>query len=129
MQVRLTRDLSALRSQAIRQVDEAAERRRQAILTPGDGQATVYSLKLAEAAAYLQAGAPVDLGPYPLLGAEVGVTAASAAAVAALWQARAADSRVALARIEGRRLAAKSAISSATTPAGIAAAAQIDWEA
>lgn len=106
-------------------VDAEAERRRMAVLTPGEGQALVYQRKAQEADACLaalasgQAAAPLQ---YPLLSAEVGLTAPTLGEVAAVVRAMA-DQWVHLAaETEAWRLAAKSAIDAAPDEAAAVAA-------
>ena len=118
--------LDALRRQAMAQVDAAAERARLALITPGAGQALVYERKRAEAERMAGDGDPQP-ADYPLLAAEVGITAPTLVEVGAAVRAMAADWIVAAAAIEAVRLHAKAAIAAATTPPAIRAAAQVAW--
>lgn len=129
-EIRMTVDLAHLRAEAVRRVDKAAEAERQRWITGGSGQAMVYLAKAAEARRYLATvPPPADLADYPLLSAEVGITAATALDLAQTWLALDAGWTTVAARIEGARLAAKAAIAAASTPAAIAAAQSIDWQA
>jgi hypothetical protein len=98
------------------QVDAAAEDARLRFLTPGSAQAMVYGQKEAEARALMAviaAGTSIDPATYPHLSAEVGVTASSLEAVAAVVLAMAQQWLQISAMIEGRRLAAKVSIGAA----------------
>lgn len=129
-EIRMTVDLAQLRAEAVRRVDQGAETARQRWITGGSGQAMVYLAKAAEARRYLAATPePADLTDYPLLSAEVGITATTARDLAQTWLALDADWTAAAARIEGARIASKAAIAAAATPAAIAAAQSVDWPA
>lgn len=101
-------------------IDAAAEQQRLRVITPGAGQALVYQAKLEEARACVADAAPAETA-YPLLAAEVGITAADLAAVAAAIIATAAQWHQAAAAIETVRLAAKRAVDSAADPAAVQA--------
>ena len=118
--------LDALRQQAMAQVDAAAERARLALITPGAGQALVYERKRAEAER-MAADADPQVRDYPLLAAEVGITAPTLAEVGAAVRTTTADWIAAAAAIEAVRLRAKAAIAAAATPPAIRAAAQVAW--
>lgn len=129
-EIRMTVDLAQLRAEASRRVDRAAEAERQRWVTAGSGQAMVYIAKAAEARRYLAATPlPADLADYPLLSAELGITAPTALDLAHIWLALDAGWTAAAARIEAARLAAKAAIAAAATPAAISAAQSVDWQA
>ena len=120
--------LDALRQRAMEQVDAQAEFQRLALITPGAGQALVYERKRAEAER-MAGDANPQPADYPLLAAEVGITAPTLAGVGAAVRATASDWIAAAASIEAVRLRAKAAIAAATTPPAIRAAAQVTWPA
>lgn len=107
-------------------IDAEAEAVRAQYITPGSGQAMVYGAKQAEARAYQAAGEPADLADYPLIAAEVGTTAPTAAEIAALWLAMEAQWVQAAAAIEALRLSAKAAVREAA-PEDREAAAVVAW--
>lgn len=118
--------LEDIRGSAKAGVDASAEAYRLTYITPGAGQAMAYQQKLTEAKAYL-ADASLTAAECPHIFAEVGITGATAEAVAqvvtdmhAAWQVKSAE-------IERLRLAAKVAIDAAETAEAISAAAAIDW--
>lgn len=118
--------LEDLRGSAKAAVDASAEAYRLTYITPGAGQAMAYQQKLTEAKAYL-ADMSLTAAQCPHIFAEVGITGATAEAVAhvvtdmhAAWQVKSAE-------IERLRLAAKAAIDAAETAEAISAAAAIVW--
>lgn len=108
------------------QVDAAAERERARYITPGAGQAMTYQAKADEARRL--AGDPSP-GPadYPLLSAEVGITAPDLASVGAVVLAAYQAWQMIGAAIEGARLGAKQAIELAEDEATARAAAEVVW--
>lgn len=110
------------------QVDAAAERERARYITPGAGQAMTYQAK-ADEARRLAADPSPDAADYPLLSAEVGITAPDLVAVGAVVLAAYQAWQVIGAAIEGARLGAKQAIDLATDEAGARAAAEVTWPA
>ncbi len=115
-----------LRGSAKAAVDASAEAYRLTYITAGAGQAMAYQQKLAEAKAYLD-DTSLTAAECPHIFAEVGITGATAEAVAqvvthmhAAWQIKSAE-------IERLRLAAKAAIDAAETAEAIGAAAAIVW--
>lgn len=121
MRITATRDLAALKADAKRGIDSAAEARRLVFITAGSGQAMVYQAKQAEARRY-QAEQPATLAGYPLIAAEVGITAASAAELVALWLGMESQWLAAAGAIEAARFTGKNAVTAASTPAAIGAA-------
>lgn len=125
----VTKDIAALRRVAAGRIDAAAEALRLRYMTGGAGQAMVYQAKAAEA---LRLSGDADPSPagYPLLAAEVGITAPTLTGVgAAVLAAHDEWTRIG-ALIEAARLAAKAAIAAAGDPAAVAAAeAAADWSA
>ncbi len=121
--------LTALRAVAKARIDQAAEAARLRFVTPGAAQALVYEAKRREAEAMANDVAP-RAAAYPLLAAEVGITAPDLAAVGAAVRAIAAQWMAAAAAIEAVRLAAKRAVDLAQTPAEVRAAALgLTWPA
>jgi hypothetical protein len=120
MKITATKDMGAIRAAADRRIAQAAAAERARYSTPGkDG---LYLAKLDEAARYEDAGMPADLGGFPFIAAEVGVTAETPAQLVTLWQNL---SLLWLGHfgpaIEGREQRAKAAIAAADTPAQVAA--------
>ena len=110
------------------QVDREAEAARLLWITAGSGQAMTYEQKRAEAERMATDPAPQP-DAYPLLAAEVGITADTLAAVGALVRARAAAWTAIAAQIESLRLQAKAAVMAANNAAEARAAAVVNWPA
>lgn len=121
-----TADLDAVKAMMVAQIDADAERARLAHITGGAGQAMSYLQKAAEAKSCLADTEP-DAEAYPLLAAEIGITAPTLGEVAAVVAAAHAAWTVIGAQIEALRLGAKAAIAAATDAATAEAAAIIDW--
>lgn len=119
-------DLDQVKADLIAQIDAEAERARLAHITGGAGQAMTYSQKAAEAKAFLADSEP-DAANYPLLSAEVGITAPTLAGVAAVVAAEHAAWTVTGAQIEALRLGAKAAIAAADDADAVHAAASVLW--
>ena len=81
----------------------------------------IYLAKEAEARAWIADPAP-DPANYPLLSAEVGITAPDAASLAQLWLNMAVLWRAAAAQLEALRMTIGAAIDAAETPEDVAAA-------
>ena len=107
-------------------IDSDAEAARLRYITAGSGQAMTYQQKAQEAAAVLADPSPT-LENYPLLAAEVGITAATIQEVAQVVDGAFQAWRVVGGRIEGLRLGGKAAVAAATTVEDAKAAAAIDW--
>lgn len=120
-------DLSVIKAGLRAAVDGAAEQERLKYITPGTGQAMTYQQKADEALRFFAEQNSVA-GNYPLLSAEVGITASDLAGVAQVvktayerWQAIGA-------LIEAARLGAKKAIDAAETNAAAQAVADaVAW--
>ena len=122
-------EIAAAKAAATAEVDSQAEVTRLLYVTPGSAQALVYEAKRHEAISFMADQSP-DPADYPLLGAEVGITAATLAEVADAVLAMAAQWRSVAAEIERLRLGAKAAISAATTISAVRAASSgIAWPA
>lgn len=76
-------DLAAIKAGYKAAIDADAGVQRLRYITPGGGQALTYMQKADEAKRYLSTTKPVA-GDYPLLAAEVGITAENIAGVAAV---------------------------------------------
>ncbi|MDD2868439.1 hypothetical protein [Neomegalonema sp.] len=114
--------LTARARTAARQVlDAHVAAARAAFVTALPGQEMVYLAKEAEAREWAAATAP-DLADYPLLSAEVGVTAETADQLAQVWLNMAALWRSAAARLEARRLGVSAALDAARSPEEVEAA-------
>lgn len=95
-------------------IDAAAERERLKWITGGAGQAMTYQMKAAEAER-LASDADPALAAYPLLSAEIGITADDLAGVGAVVRAQHAAWLMAGAAIEAARLGGKKAVNQAAS--------------
>jgi hypothetical protein len=111
-------NLENRKEQAIKRVDDLAERARSQYITPGDGQAMVYLEKADEALAYQAATNPVD-ADYPFLLAESASLEIDISEFAALVIQNRNIWKPAAAEIEATRAAAKAAIRSAPDQSAI----------
>lgn len=111
--------LDVAKETAIRQVNDLAGLVRARHITDQPGQEMIYLSKQVEAKAYLAlpASPAPNLVDFPLIAAEVGITAPTPAAVAQTWLTRAALWTQLAAQIEGVRLGVIQLISASTTPA------------
>lgn len=107
-------------------IDAEAEATRLNFITAGSGQAMTYQQKSQEAAAVLADQEPTA-EKYPLLAAEIGITAETLEEVAQIVDAAYQAWRVVGGRIEGLRLGAKAAVTAALTVEDAKAAATINW--
>ena len=119
-------DLAALKSYLMARIDADAETARLAHITGGAGQAMTYGQKAAEAKACLADAAP-DAAAYPLLSAEIGITAPTLEEVAAVVAAAHAAWTLTGAQIEALRLGAKAAVAAAADAETAEAAAIVSW--
>lgn len=115
------RDLAACRSAAVAQINAAAAELRARYITVMPGQEMIYLAKEAEALRYLSAP-PETLDDFPLLAAEIGLTAPDAHTLAQIWANMAGLWRSVAARIEAARLGAIYRIEAAETQAAVSAA-------
>lgn len=113
--------LDQAKAEARAAVNAMAGQVRQAFITDLPGQDMIYLGKEAEARAWLADPAPQPAA-YPLLMAEVGVTAQTAAELAALWLTMGAQWRLVAAAIEAARMTALRDVSVAADAAAVAAA-------
>lgn len=114
--------LEEIKSTLKAEIDTAAEAERLKYITPGFGQAMTYMQKADEAARYLAASDPVATD-YPLLSAEVSITAPTLAEVATIVNAAFTQWQRIGAAIEAARLGTKAAIDTAETAEDAQAAA------
>ncbi len=116
----------------IAKVDIEAEIARSRYITVGAGQALTYQSKLAEAKMLKAENPAMDeefevTGEYPMLEAEIGVTASTITGVAAVILAANGAWSVIGSQIERSRLQAKAAIRAAQSVADAELAAQVTW--
>lgn len=114
--------IETLRARAVVRVEVLAGCARNRWITPSVAAAGVYLAKESEARAWLAAGEPEDLTDFPLISAEVGITAPTAWHIVQTWLGMAAVWRPIAAAIEAGRLTAKAAIEAANTGAEVDAA-------
>ena len=110
--------LDRLKARAVARINDAASSLRQHYITVIPGQEMIYLAKEAEAVRYLGDPAP-DMAEYPMLSAEVGITAPTAYELAQLWANMSALWRQVAAQIETARLTAIYAIEAAPDAAAI----------
>lgn len=108
------------RQTALADVNRTIGEVRSAYITTIPGQEMIYLAKEAEARAWLADPAP-DPADYPLLVAEIGITAPDAAQLAQLWLNMAALWRGVAATLEALRLGTAAALSAAPDSATITA--------
>lgn len=111
-------DLAEARAAAIARINSAADSLRRLHVTAITGQDMIYLRKEAEARAWLADPAP-DLAAYPLIAAEVGVTAPTAHELAQLWLNMAALWVAIAAPLETARLSGIDAVERAADPADL----------
>lgn len=126
----LTKDLTPIRTLAKARIDAEAAAIEEAIASKHPTHNVKYLEKAAEAREILEIeslGGQLDATDYPLLNAEVGITAATLSEVAQIVQTMRAQWKAATAQLETLRLQAKKDIDTATTPAAIGQAANVTW--
>lgn len=112
--VRAAADLARDKAAAVALVNAWAARQRGAFITDLPGQDMLYLRKEAEAKAWVADHSP-DLQAYPLIAAEVGITAETGGQIAQVWLNMAALWAQAAASIETARLGAIAQIEATTT--------------
>lgn len=116
----LVEQMSETSRAAILRVNETVGQIRRRYITTIPGQEMVYQAKEAEAKDYVAlATAPAALDDFPLLAAEVGITAPTAYELAQLWLNMAAQWRGIAAQLETLRLGTIGAMEDAETRAEI----------
>lgn len=114
-------DLDAAKASVCDAIDAEAERRRNAVLTPGAGQMAAYQEKERQARLLLADDTPTE-AEYPDIYNEIGITADSAGEVAMAVQAAAERWRTYGRLVERARLAGKKAVAEASDLAEVLAA-------
>lgn len=115
--------IEPMKQRAIALVNTRVGERRAALITTLPGQQMLYLRKEDEARAYVAlAEEPTTLADYPLIAAEVGITAETPWQLAQLWLAMSALWKSTAAQLEGLRMSTIGAIGAATTAAEIDAA-------
>lgn len=122
-------DLDQWKVRLVAEIDVGAENARLRFITGGSGQAMTYQQKAQEAASVLASigSGPLEPAGFPLLSAEVGITASTLVEVAQIVNAAYRSWLQIGAQIEALRLFAKSAVMAATTINDAKAAAAIMW--
>ena len=123
-------DLSPLKDALRQRIDQEAEACREQYITPGAGQAMTYQQKAAEAVEYLRqvdAGQTPSPENFPLLAAEVGITADDMIGVASVVNGAHQQWKQVGGLIESIRLKAKQDIDAAETSEAAMQAANIIW--
>lgn len=110
--------LPEIKSKALRFVGEECSKVRSLYITDISGQEMIYTMKRDEAVAYLNDSNPI-LSNYPLISAEIGITATTAYEVAQVYINMSNMFTQALAALENIRLIAVSTINSATEKTGV----------
>lgn len=115
--------LAAAKRMLADRIDAAAEAERLRYITGGAGQAMTYQRKADEARACLTATDPMP-ADYPMLAAEIGITAEDLTGVAQIVNAAYEAWLAVGSQIEAERLGTKAAIDAATTVEEASAAAE-----
>lgn len=110
-----------LKSEAPGRIRQVISSARRTYITDLPGQDAIYQAKETEAKAYLAEATPI-LADYPLLSAEIGITAATATELANLWITLAQQWRSVAAQLEAARMTANASVNLATTVAEVDAA-------
>lgn len=110
--------LPEIKLKALRFVDEECSKVRSSYVTDISGQEMIYTMKRDEVVAYLNDSDPI-LSDYPLISAEIGITATTAYEVAQIYINMSYMFTQALAALENIRLIAVSTINSATEKTGV----------
>jgi hypothetical protein len=112
--------IEPLKQRAVAQVNTRVGEMRAALITTLPGQEMLYLRKEDEARAYVAlAEEPATLADFPLIAAEVGITAETPWQLAQLWLAMSALWKSTAAQLEGLRMSTIGAIGAATTAAEI----------
>lgn len=110
--------LSVFKAETITRINDAAEKCRGKYITPGDGQMMTYLEKINQARACLAVPSP-ETADYPMLAAEVGITAPTLAGVAEIVVAAYNQWLIIGSAIEATRRAANIAVEAADTRAAV----------
>lgn len=120
-EARASAALEAAKAEARVTLAAAVTAARATLITDLPGQSMIYLAKEAEAARWAADPAP-DLADYPLIAAEIGITAPDGASLAQIWLNLAALWRSAAADLEALRRTTRAAIDAATTVEEVEAA-------
>lgn len=120
-ETRATEALAEAKAQARAEITARISAARATMITTLPGQQMIYLAKEAEAARYIADPAP-DLATYPMLAAEIGITAPDAWQLAQIWLAMADLWRQEAAQLEALRLGTAAAVEAAGTVAEVDAA-------
>lgn len=112
------KSLPEIKTKALKFVDEGCSKVRSLYITDIIGQEMIYTMKRDEAISYLNTSDPV-LSDYPLISAEIGVTATTAYEVAQIYINMSDMFVQALAALENIRLGTVYTINSATEKTGV----------
>jgi hypothetical protein len=115
----ITKPLPNQQAEAIITIDTLAGEKRLQYITNIPGQEVTYTAKLKDAQAFILAGYPSDVTPYPWIEAEATATGATAIQVADLIVLTAQTWTDVGSKIEGARQAAKIAVNNATSVTNI----------
>ena len=113
--------LEPLKTSSLARVSAGISSVRQRVITALPGQDMIYLRKEAEARAYLAASDPA-LADYPMIAAEVGVTAETAYQVAQVWIYMSQSWQALAASLEAIRLTTTNAIAAAADEAAVTTA-------
>ena len=117
-EIKASTALEAAKAKALATVTDQISAARGALMTDMIGQEMIYLAKEQEAKDWQAASAP-DLTDFPLLSAEVGITASTADELATLWLTMASQWRETAASLEAIRLKAKAEIEAAVSPEAV----------
>ena len=117
-------NIEPIRQSALNKLNERMAEMRSQLVTSLPGQDMVYIRKEEEAKSYLNSIAPV-LEDYPLIAAEIGITADTAYQIAQIWMAMSHFWISAAADLEGLRMRIGNAIAQAETEEEIETALSI----
>ncbi|SEO27712.1 hypothetical protein SAMN04488103_11836 [Gemmobacter aquatilis] len=120
-ETRATEALAEAKAQARTEITARISAARATMITTLPGQQMIYMAKEAEAARYIADPAP-DPATYPLLAAEIGITAPDAWQLAQIWLGMADLWRQAAAQLEALRLGTAAAVEAADTVGEVDAA-------
>lgn len=118
----ISADLALRKMQSAQTINTAAGQARQRFITDLPGQEMIYKAKLDEAQRYVSGPEPANLDGFPLIAAEVGITAQNAYQIAVIWLWMAEVWIRAAAQIEAIRLSGIAAVQSAQDIEGVRAA-------
>lgn len=113
--VRRAQVLAEYKAEAVKKVNTWAGVTRGNYITISPGQEMIYLAKESEAVAFMSNPDTLDMSPFPMISAEIGITAPDAYSMAQLWLNMADLWRSVAAYIEAQRLGAAAVINAAAT--------------